>query len=203
MRYHKENQTLDTMGKKGGKRGGGRGKRRGGRNPSRNQIIYREEGTEYAIVTRQLGNGRLEVQLANRSAAERTLAVIPGRMRQRRYWINVDDLLLVAIRDFEGEGGKCDVIHKYDNAHLHILRTRPNELPPSFIAKLQHKTVDADGEADTAHDDGLVFADTDEDPGADEEEAVEALLAASAAANPTQKVAAKSEEPFEFEFDEI
>ena len=45
--------------------------------------------------------------------------VIRGKLR-KRVWINVGDIVLVALRDFED--GKCDIELKYTTDEIHRLR---------------------------------------------------------------------------------
>ena len=57
--------------------------------------------------------------------SENKIAIIRGSMR-KRVWIDVGDLILVSVRDFDRS--KVDVIHKYtpDNAHFLI---KKNHIP--------------------------------------------------------------------------
>jgi translation initiation factor 1A len=91
------------MPKRGG-RGGGRGRQKGA---LKRELVYKTDGeTEYAQVTRMLGNSRVE-----------TLCIADGRTRQckirgsLRVWIQAQDIVLISLRDFQDT--KADVIWKY------------------------------------------------------------------------------------------
>ena len=70
-------------------------------------LQYKEEGEEYARVKKMLGDGRLSAQCSD---GQERVCHIRGRMR-KRVWINVEDLVLVAIRDYQPD--KADVLLKY------------------------------------------------------------------------------------------
>ena len=69
------------MVQKGGKRGR-RGKKRGGRDTGRNVMIYNDDDSDYAVVTRMLGNGRIVV--LRRGDLCNCLAIIRGKLRGGR-----------------------------------------------------------------------------------------------------------------------
>jgi translation initiation factor 1A len=112
------------MPKKGGKT------QRRGKKPQqqddRSTIVFKEDGEEYAKVIRSLGNGRLEVQLPDRSTK---LANIRGKLRRRKTWINTGDVVLVAIREYQED--RCDVLFTYSPTQLQILKKR-KLLPEAF-----------------------------------------------------------------------
>ncbi len=91
------------MPKRGGK-GSGRDRQKGA---LKRELVFKTEGeTEYAQVTKMLGNSRVE-----------TLCIADGRSRQckirgsLRVWIQVGDIVLISLRDFQDT--KADVIWKY------------------------------------------------------------------------------------------
>jgi translation initiation factor 1A len=69
--------------------------------------VFKEEGQEYAQVTKMLGNGRLEAQCFD---GTKRLAHIRGKMR-KKVWINQGDIILLSLREYQDE--KADVIQKY------------------------------------------------------------------------------------------
>lgn len=69
--------------------------------------MFKEEGQEYAQVTKMLGNGRLEAQCFD---GTKRLAHIRGKMR-KKVWINQGDIILLSLREYQDE--KADVIQKY------------------------------------------------------------------------------------------
>ncbi|CAO3686978.1 unnamed protein product [Umbelopsis ramanniana] len=88
---------------------GGKNRRRG-KNENENdkrELVFKEEGQEYAQVTKMLGNGRLEAQCFD---GTKRLAHIRGKMR-KKVWINQGDIILLSLREYQDE--KADVIQKY------------------------------------------------------------------------------------------
>ena len=106
---------------------GGKNRRRGKNenDDDKRELVFREDGQEYAQVTKMLGNGRLEAQCFD---GEKRLAHIRGKMRKKvhivfffirrlptphatQVWINQGDIVLLSLRDFQDD--KADVIVKY------------------------------------------------------------------------------------------
>ena len=74
---------------------------------SKRDLQLKEEGQEYGIVTRMLGNGRLECYCYD---GKTRLCTIRGTMR-RKVWINQSDTILIGLREYQDD--KADVIHKF------------------------------------------------------------------------------------------
>merc|ERR1711939_382142 len=92
----------------GGKKGGKskkRGKKTGG--DDKRELVFKEEGQEYAQVLKMLGNNRLEAFCFD---GVKRLCHIRGKMR-RRVWIAQGDIILLGLREFQDD--KADVIMKY------------------------------------------------------------------------------------------
>ncbi|KAM3172244.1 hypothetical protein ACTXT7_014956 [Hymenolepis weldensis] len=97
---------------------GGKNRRRG-KNENEGQkrdLIYRDEGQQYAKVERLLGNGRLVAYCFD---DVRRLCHIRGKLR-KKVWINSGDIILVSLRDYQDQ--KADVILKYLNDEARQLR---------------------------------------------------------------------------------
>lgn len=113
---------------------------------------YREEGEEYARVTALLGNGRVRVQLPNKTEK---LAIIPGRMKKKRYgnFITVDDITLVGVRSYQQD--KVDVLYRYNPEQVLILQAK-KELPEHWTKDSLHqdgKEIDiVENDANDAND---------------------------------------------------
>jgi translation initiation factor 1A len=93
-----------------GKRGGGG--RRGGKSKgfnSKREMVFKEEGQEYAQCTKLLGSGRMTVHCFD---GKDRLAKIRGKFK-RRVWVNIGDVILVQKRDLNSEDDKCDIIYVY------------------------------------------------------------------------------------------
>ena len=105
-------------------------------------LLMKEENQEYALVTKLLGGNRVETQCFDGVLRQ---SLIRGNMR-KKIWINVGDLILVSLRDFQD--GKGDVIHKYSPEDARQLK-KIGELPENTIlsqqqGKLQEQDTHAD-----------------------------------------------------------
>lgn len=103
---------------------GGKNRRRG-KNENDNEkreLIFKEEGQEYAQVVKMLGNGRLEALCFD---GEKRLAHIRGKLR-KKVWINQGDIILLSLREYQDEKG--DVIMKYTADEARSLKAY-GELP--------------------------------------------------------------------------
>ncbi|KAF7316912.1 Eukaryotic translation initiation factor 1A [Mycena chlorophos] len=112
----------------------------GGKNENdddKRELVFREDGQEYAQVVKMLGNGRLEAQCFD---GEKRLAHIRGKMR-KKVWINQGDIVLLSLRDFQDD--KADVIVKYTADEARNLKAY-GELPEN--AKINE--TDTFGEED-------------------------------------------------------
>mmetsp|Transcript_21210 Transcript_21210/g.71310 ORF Transcript_21210/g.71310 Transcript_21210/m.71310 type:complete len:136 (-) Transcript_21210:1265-1672(-) len=102
---------------------GGKNRRRGKNdNDSKRELVYKEDGQEYAQVTKMLGNGRLEAYCFD---GVNRLCHIRGKLR-KRVWIQQGDIVLIGLREFQDQ--KADVILKYDNEEARSLKAY-GELP--------------------------------------------------------------------------
>jgi|UniRef100_A0A6U0DXZ8 translation initiation factor 1A len=113
---------------KGGAKGkGGKNRRRGKGDggDEKRELIFKEDGQEYAQVLRMLGNGRLEAQCID---GVKRLCHIRGKMR-KKVWVNTGDIILLGLRDFQDE--KADVILKYLADEARSLKAY-GELPETF-----------------------------------------------------------------------
>lgn len=132
---------------------GGKNRRRG-KNENENEkreLVFKEDGQEYAQVTKMLGNGRLEAMCFD---GTKRLCHIRGKLR-KKVWINASDIILIGLRDYQD--AKADVILKYSPDEARNLKAY-GELPES--AKINEVALDED------QDDNITF---DEFNGDDEE----------------------------------
>jgi len=88
---------------------GGKNRRRGKNENEglKRELVFKEDGQEYAQVTKMLGNGRLEAMCFD---GQKRLCHIRGKLR-KKVWINQSDIILVGLRDYQD--CKADVILKY------------------------------------------------------------------------------------------
>lgn len=95
---------------------------------SKRDMVYKEEGQEYGQITKLLGNGTATVMCID---GRPRLGVICGRMKNR-VWIQVNDIVLVSLREFEDGGKKCDIIYKYFSEEAKQLKVM-GELPDETV----------------------------------------------------------------------
>ena len=104
---------------KGNKRSGGK---KGQNTEGIRELVFKEEGQEYAQITRMLGNGRLEAYCFD---GKTRLCHIRGQM-QKKVWMVVNDVILVSLREYEEN--KADVIKKYNQDEIYQLK-KLKEIP--------------------------------------------------------------------------
>lgn len=119
---------------------GGKNRRRGKNENEdmKRELVFKEEGQEYAQVTKMLGNGRLEALCFD---GVKRLCHIRGKLR-KKVWINQSDIILLGLRDYQDQ--KADVILKYMPDEARSLKAY-GEIPES--AKINDAEM-ADNEDD-------------------------------------------------------
>ena len=78
---------------------GGKNRRRG-KNENETEIrelVFKEDGQEYAQVLKMLGNGRLDAMCFD---GIKRLCHIRGKLR-KKVWINTGDIILLGLRDYQ------------------------------------------------------------------------------------------------------
>mmetsp|Transcript_28598 Transcript_28598/g.68320 ORF Transcript_28598/g.68320 Transcript_28598/m.68320 type:complete len:146 (+) Transcript_28598:101-538(+) len=95
-------------------------------NKDRKEIIFKENGQEYAQILKMLGNGRCQAYCFD---GKKRLCHIRGKLR-KRVWINIGDIVLIGLRDFQDE--KCDIIQKYNPEEAGNLKSY-GEIPMNII----------------------------------------------------------------------
>ncbi|KAF3519659.1 hypothetical protein HID58_069736 [Brassica napus] len=73
------------------------------------EIIFKEDGQEYALVLRMCGNGRCEAKCID---GVTRMCHIRGKLH-KKVWISAGDIILVGLRMDMDNDTKADVIHKY------------------------------------------------------------------------------------------
>lgn len=93
------------------------------------QVQFKEIDQEYAIVTKALGDCRLQCRLPN---GETKIAHIRGAMRNKaKSRVITGDMILISEREFES--GKVDVIDLYSKDDIRTLK-KLGEIDESFIS---------------------------------------------------------------------
>jgi len=150
---------------------GGKNRRRG-KNENDNEkreLVFKEEGQEYAQVIKMLGNGRLEAMCFDGHGNTKRLAHIRGKLR-KKVWVNQGDIILLSLREFQD--GKGDVILKYTADEARSLKAF-GELPETTKVN----ETDAFGGGEPDGDYGFEF-DEDRDSDSDSGEGADAGAAA-------------------------
>jgi len=151
---------------------GGKNRRRGKNENDREkrELIFKEDGQEYAQVIKMLGNGRLDAQCFD---GTKRLCHIRGKLR-KKVWINQSDIILIGLRDYQDS--KADVIMKYTADEARNLKTY-GELPDTANINADNFAPDDEAimfdhvggvEAETKEADEIT--DSEEDDDASEEE---------------------------------
>lgn len=125
---------------------GGKNRRRGkNEGDDKRELIFKEDGQEYAQVLRMLGNGRLEAFCMD---GVKRLCHIRGKMR-KKVWVNTGDVVLVGLREYQDE--KADVILKYMADEARSLKAY-GELPDS----IRVNDADTFGDEEGAENDDFI-----------------------------------------------
>eukprot|EP00945_MAST-04E_sp_MAST-4E-sp1_P004195 g4195.t1 len=128
---------------------GGKNRRRGkNEGEEKRELEFKEDGQEYALVERMLGNGRCEVLCFD---GVKRLAHIRGKMR-KKVWVGASDIILVGLRDYQDS--KCDVILKYNADEARQLKAY-GEIPDT--AKMSAAGDDGDNGEDGADAEEFAF----------------------------------------------
>nr|KAG5709887.1 hypothetical protein BaRGS_029929 [Batillaria attramentaria] len=112
------------MPKNKGKGGKNRKKGKNENDKEKRELVFKEDGQEYAQVTKMLGNGRLHALCFD---GVQRLCNIRGKLR-KKVWINNGDIILVGLRDYQDS--KADVLLKYTADEARNLKAY-GELPES------------------------------------------------------------------------
>ncbi|CAM8904709.1 unnamed protein product [Rhodiola kirilowii] len=119
------------------------------------ELIFKEDGQEYAQVLRMLGNGRCEATCID---GTKRLCHIRGKMH-KKVWIAAGDIILVGLRDYQDD--KADVILKYMPDEARLLKAY-KELPEN--TRLNEGIAGGLVEEDDGDDDDYIeFEDEDID----------------------------------------
>jgi len=126
---------------------GGKNKKKGKRNRASVQhqkLITRTEDQQYGVITKMLGDCRVNVKFINDSdRLVETMGIIRGKLR-KRVWMNVGNVVLLAERDYDK---KVDIIDKYSDDNVRKLKR---------MGELHKLLLDFDGPEDKS-DDGFDF----------------------------------------------
>ncbi|KAI5674747.1 hypothetical protein M9H77_15111 [Catharanthus roseus] len=136
---------------------GGKNRKRGKNeaDDEKRELMFKEDGQEYAQVVRMLGNGRCEAMCIDQT---RRLCHIRGKMH-KKVWITAGDIILVGLRDYQDD--KADVILKYMPDEARLLKAY-KELP-DYIRLNEGIAGDLDEDEDGPDNNYIEFGDEDID----------------------------------------
>tara|TARA_Y200000002_G_C22633725_1_gene643690 strand:- start:919 stop:1404 length:486 start_codon:yes stop_codon:yes gene_type:complete len=88
------------------------------------KLILAQDNEHYAKITKVYGSGRFGLNLISKSnnddnvqivTTKEYMGILPGRMRRQKWknFISVNDIVLIALRDFQTDDTKVDILHKY------------------------------------------------------------------------------------------
>lgn len=132
---------------------GGKNRKRGKNEAEdeKRELVFKEDGQEYAQVLRMLGNGRCEALCID---GTKRLCHIRGKMH-KKVWIASGDIILVGLRDYQDD--KADVILKYQPDEARLLKAY-SELPEN-VRLNEGIAGGMDDEEDGGGDDYVEFED--------------------------------------------
>tara|TARA_Y100000389_G_scaffold148109_2_gene147155 strand:+ start:2633 stop:3061 length:429 start_codon:yes stop_codon:yes gene_type:complete len=135
---------------------GGRNHRKGksfNDNDEKRQLEYKEDGQEYALIMKVLGNSRFECMCGD---GRTRISHVRGKL-QKKVWINLYDTVLVSLRDFQDD--KADIIHKYTREEVRTLLSY-GEIAENLTAAAGNEMSNNDDETgDKQEDTGIDFSD--------------------------------------------
>jgi len=89
-------------------------------------VLKQDDSESYAKVVKMLGSGRLTCKLPD---GREILGIIPGRMKKKKQWIKLNDIILVSIRDYQED--KADILCVYNYSDVETLKSQ-NLIPKLF-----------------------------------------------------------------------
>ena len=84
----------------------------------KNELIFKEDGQEYGKAAKMLGNCRVTVECFD---GKQRLGKICGQMKKKRKFVNLNDFILISLREYED--AKCDIVHKYTTDEARTLQS--------------------------------------------------------------------------------
>ncbi|KAK7389869.1 hypothetical protein VNO78_25165 [Psophocarpus tetragonolobus] len=146
---------VEEMPKNKGKGGKNRKRGKNEADDEKRELVFKEDGQEYAQVLRMLGNGRCEAMCID---GTKRLCHIRGKMH-KKVWIAAGDIILLGLRDYQDD--KADVILKYLPDEARLLKAY-GELPDTTRLN-EGIAAGLDDEDDASANDYFEFEDEDID----------------------------------------
>ena len=108
---------------------------------STKELILAEDGQSYGNVLKALGSRRFDVQCQDGVLRK---CQVRGSMRNRKF-VNVGDIVIVCLRDFQD--GKGDIVHVYSNDEARTLKNSGE-----LLMDVKQNNDKSDGEDDDGFD---------------------------------------------------
>ena len=115
----------------------------GGGPVEKRELVFKEDGQAYALVTAVHGSGRFQLQCSD---GTQRMGILRGALHKRA-WVRLNTLVLAGLRDYQDD--KADIIHVYNHEEFRQLTTY-HEIPAAWT----HASVDVQDEGE---DDGIDF----------------------------------------------
>jgi translation initiation factor 1A len=144
------------------------------------KYILKENGMEYAVITKILGNGQCALNLIdNTGITSKVLGHIRGSLRRAR--LSIDDIVLIEYREFETQTydkngiaklKNVDIIHHYCVDHINQL-IRDKQISNTFKSKTEEEDdviFDSNYVADNSEEENESNSDKDSDAESESEE---------------------------------
>jgi translation initiation factor 1A len=93
-------------------------------------IEFKDEGQEYAHITKNFGNNRYEAVCTD---GKTRLSHGRGNLKKKKIFIKVNDVVIVSLRPFQDD--KCDIIYQYTPQEISQLK-KLGEIPYDFVKEL-------------------------------------------------------------------
>ena len=89
---------------------------------TKRQLEFKEDGQEYAIIEKALGNGRFHLQCMD---GKQRLGILRGKMK-KKVWVRVGDLVIVKKWTVQ-EDTKGDVVFRYTKTQANKIKDKVPE----------------------------------------------------------------------------
>jgi translation initiation factor 1A len=85
-------------------------------------LIYKDNDTEYGVVTKKLGNGRftIKINVLNREVTGRLCGKFRKGAMKKNNWVDIDSVVLVGIRNFQND--IVDIVYVYESSEVRQLK---------------------------------------------------------------------------------
>lgn len=115
--------------------------------PSARELVFKDDGQEYCMVTKMLGDARLQGLCSD--GKERICKIRGSMSKRRKVWISIGDYVLISLRDFQDD--KADVIYKYRKEEVKSL-VKYGEIEPDVKKEDEDEDIGFDFDFEEQND---------------------------------------------------